>query len=274
MQNPSVDEGPDMTTGGTEDMSGGGLRDQAVASLRRDGVTIVQDALTDDQCRQTREGIDWALRTQVGLSPLHRQRTYEYFREFPIFVDLIEHPLAIAVADRCLGSAYHLICAEITRNERGNHYLEGVKKVHQDDCFFPQQPELQADLQTRMYGFTAQWVILDIPAPMGPTQFIPGPHVGGTRYTSDEPDSSFTFGNHFPKGSLVLYDHRTWHRGTDNHCDTPRDLIQNGYALHAVDKVQIRTPTDGGELYIPCDRLIDQGSETVRRLLSRTAVKV
>ena len=73
--------------------------DQIVASLRQDGVTIVQDALTDDQCRQALEGIDWAMRTQVGPLPLQRQRTYEYFREFPIFVDLIEHPLAIGVAD-------------------------------------------------------------------------------------------------------------------------------------------------------------------------------
>ena len=140
--------------------------------------------------------------------------------------------------------------------------------------FFSQQPELLEDLQTRIYGFTAQWIILDIPALMGPTQFIPGSHVGRTQYASDEPDSSFTFRDHFRKGSLVLYDHRTWHRGTDNHCDTPRDLIQNGYALHAVDKVQLRTPTDDGEVYVPCDRLIDQGSETIRRLLSWTAVKV
>ena len=69
-----------------------------------------------------------------------------------------------------LGSEYHLICAEITRNEKGNHYLEGVKNAHQDGCFFPQQPELLEEMQTRMYGFTAQWVILDIPARMGPTQ--------------------------------------------------------------------------------------------------------
>jgi hypothetical protein len=264
-----MDESTDMAAcGGTRGVPGRCPLD--VASLLRDGVTIIEAALTDDQCRQSLEGIDWAMRTQVGLHPLLRQRTYEYFRQFPIFVELIEHPLAIGVADQCLGSEYHLICAEITRNEKDNHYQEDVKNAHQDRCFFPEQPELREDLQNRMYGFTAQWVILDIPAQMGPTQFIPESHIGGTPDAIDRPDSCFAFQDHFPKGSLVLYDHRTWHRGTDNHSDRPRDLIQNSYALHAVDKVQLRTPTDAGDVYIPCESLIDQGSETIRRLLSRS----
>jgi hypothetical protein len=68
---------------------------------------------------------------------------------------------------------------------------------------------------------------------------------------------------------LVFYDHRTWHRGTDNHIDRPRDLVQNSYALHAIDKVQITTPQDdGSEVYIPCVDLIETGSDVIKKLLS------
>ena len=243
---------------------------QIVESLDTDGGTLVEGILSDRECQDALEGIAWAMETQAGPLPLQRQRTYEYFRDHPIFVELVEHPLVIAVAEACLGPKYHLICAEITRNERENHYLEVVKNIHQDHCFFPDDLDHQLDMQIRMYGFTAQWVILDIPLEMGPTEFIVGSHNTGKQYTNEEAPSLISFQNHFPKGSLLLYDHRVWHRGTDNRTQTPRDLIQNCYARHAVDKVQIRTPqSDGADIYIPCSELLETGSDTLRRLLSQ-----
>ena len=242
--------------------------DEAAKTLERDGVTIVEDVLDDDQCRRLQEGFEWGLANTVGPRPLQRQRTYEWFREHPILVELLGHPLPIAVADACLGPEYHCICAETTRNEKDNHFLEAVKDIHQDHCFFPEQADLLEDMQTRMYGFTAQWVYHDIPSEMGPTEFIVGSHVGDIRYSNEEAPDSISFIDHFPKGCLVLYDHRTWHRGTDNHSEAPRDLTQNCYALHAVDKVQIMTPqADGTERYVPCEELLADASDIVHKLL-------
>lgn len=239
------------------------------SSLKTDGVTLVENVLSDDQCGALLEGIEWGFQSRQGPLPQHRQRTYEWFREHPIFIELLEHPLVIEVAEVCLGAQYHLICAEISRNEKENHYLAGVKNVHQDVCFFPKDPELLEDIHARMYGFTAQWVAHDIPAEMGPTEFIVGSHQGKRSYTSDEAPSAISFIDHFPQGSLVFYDHRTWHRGTDNHIDRPRDLVQNSYALHAIDKVQITTPQDdGSEVYIPCVALMETGSDVIKKLLS------
>ena len=238
-------------------------------TLKTDGVTLVENVLSSDQCQRLLAGIEWGFQNHEGPLPMQRQRIYEWFREHPIFIELLEHPLATAVADACLGPEYHLICAETTRNVKDNHFLEGVKNIHQDHCFFPEDPELLEDMKTRIYGITAQWVAHDIPAEMGPTEFIVGSHEGDRPYTNDEAPSSISFVNHFPKGSLVFYDHRTWHRGTDNHADRPRDLMQNCYALHAVDKVQIRTPhDDGSERYVPCVELIENGSDIIRKLLS------
>lgn len=240
-----------------------------VSSLKTDGVTFVEDAMSDDQCQQLLDGTEWGFQNRQGPLPMQRQRIYEWFREHPIFIELLEHPLVFEVANTCLGPDYHLICAETTRNKKDDHFLAAVKNIHQDHCFFPEDPDLLEDMQTRMYGFTAQWVAHDIPAEMGPTEFIVGSHEGGRRYTNEEASSEISFLNHFPKGSLVFYDHRTWHRGTDNHTSIPRDLMQNCYALHAIDKVQIRTPqADGSEVYVPCTDLIEVGSDTIRKLLS------
>jgi hypothetical protein len=132
--------------------------EEIVSALQDDGVTLVENQLTDQQCQQALDGIEWGLQNKTGPRALQGQRTYEWFREFPIFVDVIEHPLVIEIAEACLGQEYHLICAEITRNEKDNHYLEAVKNIHQDHCFFPTQPEDLTAMQSRMYGFTAQWV--------------------------------------------------------------------------------------------------------------------
>jgi len=75
-----------------------------VTSLKTDGVTLVENVLSDDQCGALLDGIEWGFQNRQGPLPLHRQRTYEWFREHPIFTELLEHPLVIEVADACLGS--------------------------------------------------------------------------------------------------------------------------------------------------------------------------
>ncbi len=62
---------------------------QIVESLETDGVTLVEGVLSDRECQDALEGIAWAMETQAGPLPLQRQRTYEYFRDHPIFVELV-----------------------------------------------------------------------------------------------------------------------------------------------------------------------------------------
>lgn len=241
---------------------------EIVKTLKRDGVVMVENQLDDERCRQALEGIEWGMRNKTGPFKFHRQRTYEWFQEFPVFFELIEFPLVIEVVEGYLGPDFHLICAEVTRNQKENHYLPGVKKIHQDTCFFPNQPKLKDDIHNRPYGLTAQWVLLDIPPEMGPTEFILGSHTSSEKYTDEDLTPKNSFSRFFPKGSIVFYDHRTWHRGTDTFTETNRDLPQNCYAVPAIDKVQIMTPQpDDEEIYIPCEELLANGSDTLRKLL-------
>ena len=241
---------------------------EIVKTLQRDGVIMIENQLDDERCRQALEGIEWGMRNKTGKYKFHRERTYEWFREFPIFIELIEFPLVIEVAEVYLGTEFHLICAEVFRNQRGNHYLPGVKKLHQDEVFFPTQPNLKADIHSRPFGLTAQWVLLDIPPEMGPTEFIVGSHTSSENYTNEDLTAKNSFTRFFPKGSIIFYDHRTWHRGTDTFTETNRDLVQNCYAIPAINKVQIMTlQPDGEEIYIPCEELLANGGDTLRKLL-------
>ena len=245
--------------------------EQIVQALLKDGVVIIENQITDDQCNRALAGIEWGMKNKTGRYEFHRQQTYEWFEQHPIFVELIEHPLVIQICETMFGDEYHLICAEITRNQKDKHYLPGTKKLHQDMSFFPKQTELAEDIYNRIYGFTAQWACQDITPEIGPTGFMVGTHKSRQTFTNEDlrPENSFT--NFFPKGSLILYDHRAWHCGADNLTDTPRDLPQNCYARLEIDKVQIKTlMPDGTEEYILCQELMDVASETMRKLLAPT----
>jgi ectoine hydroxylase-related dioxygenase (phytanoyl-CoA dioxygenase family) len=242
--------------------------EQIVKALLCDGVVMIEKQITDDQCDRALSGIEWAMKNKTGRYEFHRQQTYKWFEEHPIFVELIEHPLVIEICEAVFGVDYHLICAEVTRNQKDNHYLPGTKKLHQDMSFFPKQPELADDIYNQMYGFTAQWACQEITPEIGPTGFMIGSNNSRQTFTNEEltPENSFT--NFFPKGSLILYDHRTWHCGVDNLTDTPRDLPQNCYSRLEIDKVQIKTlMPDGKEEYILCRELMEVASDAMKKLL-------
>ena len=67
--------------------------------MKTDGVTLVENVLSDNHCRALLDGIEWGFQNRQGPLPMFRQRTYEWFREHPILMELLEHPLVIEVAD-------------------------------------------------------------------------------------------------------------------------------------------------------------------------------
>ena len=59
-----------------------------------------------------------------------------------------------------------------------------------------------------MYGFTAQWVAHDIPAEMGPTEFIVGSHEGKRPYTNDEALSAISSDSSHEMDQLTVAEQR------------------------------------------------------------------
>ncbi|MCX5662703.1 MAG: phytanoyl-CoA dioxygenase family protein [Planctomycetota bacterium] len=242
-------------------------------AFERDGVLILDRLLTPAQLAAAQAGVDWAMAHAGGPHRWIKQRSYEWHERHPVFVELIEHPAAIAAARMLLGEDFHLIAAQCSRNTRDDHYAPGVMQFHQDAVFFPKPGRAPADVPANRCGFSAMWTLQETPLAMGPTEFIPGSHIqGDRRYGNDDfpagRSSDGLLRRDVPAGSLILFNHRTWHRGGPNTTEQPRDLVTNAYARPEVEKVQILTPRgDGTEAYVPCEPVLAKASLMLSQLL-------
>jgi ectoine hydroxylase-related dioxygenase (phytanoyl-CoA dioxygenase family) len=239
----------------------------------REGYLVVERVLDARQLREAEAGVRWAMGNVPGEYKWIKQRSYEWFREHPIFAELIEHPLVMDFARHYLGPDVRLIAAQCSRNTREDHYAPGVMQIHQDACFFAPPGASPPGVPEHRYGFSAMWYLQDTPLDMGPTELVPGAHLDGQRqHTNDSltADHARIWRAAIPAGSLLFFNHRTWHRGAPNRTDRPRDLITNAYARGPVIGSQITTKiADGSMKYVPPTDLLPRYSPTLRALLER-----
>ena len=233
-----------------------------VDAMETDGFAVVEGLLNGEQLKQAAAAVRQLMAEPGETYKWIRQRTYEHFRTLPVFVDLIVHPMVIAIAQAWCGQDLHLIAAQCSRNTKDEPYFSGVTTLHQDKVFFPEKA--LAGVPIWRYGFTAMWYMQDTPLEMGPTQVVPGSHK---RDGDDPPGDDQRVSGIMPAGSLLLFAHATWHSGALNHTDRPRDLISNAYARPELKKVQLTTPVDGGGRYVQPDALLRPGGDMLRQLL-------
>ncbi len=249
-----------------------GRLDSWIDTYDRDGLVLIDGLLPPEKVNEASRGVDWAMSNIGGNYKWIKQRTYEWFREHPIFVELIEHPLVLDFARSILGDDFHLIAAQCSRNTRDDHYAPGVNQIHQDAGLFPPQDRRVGDLPDHHYGFSAMWYLQDTPLEMGPTELLRGSHADGGRKHSNteiEQDSSTLFRRAIAAGSLLIFSHYTWHRGANNTTERPRDLITNAYARPQVPKgehVSIKGE-DGVERFSPPTDVMSMLSAGMKRLL-------
>ena len=243
---------------------------QTLDSFDTDGWAIVEGLLTKNQVVRAKRAVEHALAQPWPVSPWIRPRTYQWHEEHPIFIEIMEHPFAVEFARGWLGGDFHLIAAQCSRNTRDAFYAPGADGLHQDAVFFPRAERREEGVADDRYSFSAMWYLQDTPLEMGPTELVSGSHNAGIDYSGKMYVTVFR--QAMPAGSLLLFNHRTFHRGAPNNTALPRDLITNAYARRAVEKVQLTTPqAAGGEMYMPCNPLLDDCSNVLRQLLAEPA---
>ncbi|MDA0839161.1 MAG: phytanoyl-CoA dioxygenase family protein [Planctomycetota bacterium] len=241
---------------------------QLVIEFESQGVALIESLMTPTQIVAAQTAVEWAMSQKQERYKWIRQRTYEWFETHPIFVELMEHPLALEIAGRILGSDFHLIAAQCSRNTKDDPYAPGAMNIHRDKVFFPTDEKMTEGILPHHYGFSAMWYVQDTPLEMGPTELILRSHLTDNSYRQDALDGVELFRRSIPAGSLLLFFHRTWHRGAWNQTDTPRDLITNAYARREIDKVQLTSSLENeGDCYVPCEQLLKISSESIRKLL-------
>jgi ectoine hydroxylase-related dioxygenase (phytanoyl-CoA dioxygenase family) len=237
------------------------------AAYDRDGFVLVESLLDPRQIAEAQAGVAWAMANVAGNYRWIKQRTYEWLDAQPIFVELIEHPVVLELAERILGDDFHLIAAQCSRNTRDDFYAPGVTNIHQDGCFFPTAGRELPGVAPHHYGFSAMWYLQDTPLEMGPTETLRGKHLEGP-FTNADVEERDIWRRPIPAGSLLVFAHRCWHRGALNQTDRPRDLITNAYARRAIDKVHLFSRQhDGQEAYATPRELLARLSPAMRDLL-------
>lgn len=215
-----------------------------VDAFLRDGVAIVNQAVTPEAVRRMRELADHAIdvtapRDQVepvyGTPVLRNTQSVDpFFAEF-----LTLEPFA-TLNRAILGADFGFCGQNVIRSGLG----QGISRWHVDDVLelplSPGQERHDASLRLPVLWFSYQIALSDILSPDdGPTEIVAGSHYSGKTPPRDRLDPDETTPPEFAgrraepvlcrAGDIYLFNHQLWHRGSPNRSGRVRYLMQNQY---------------------------------------------
>ncbi|OZE13444.1 hypothetical protein CH249_01410 [Rhodococcus sp. 05-2255-3B1] len=181
-------------------------RGTAAEDLRTFGYCVVADVLNDDRVHELKSRIrDVAEAEQSNGSAWTsngNQKVFNLINQGSIFLDLVEHPIAIDFACQQLGPDPLLssLVANIARP--GNKQ----QQLHADQQYVP-------DPWPNVFSMNIVWALDDFTEENGATVVVPGSHRDGRApYSGAGPLQSITG----PAGSMVVLDGRVWHAAGAN----------------------------------------------------------
>ena len=196
-----------------------------VDAIRQVGYCVVPEVLTPETARGLRSIVD-ALRareTQDDATELGHQRVLHLAAKHPAFVDLMCHPVALAVWEHLLGA--DCICSTWTSNTA----FPGADLTywHVDHPYWAIASPYPVEIP--LTGQTI-WCLDSFSETNGATRFIPGSHLRPyiPEHNGNYDDSGLTV--EAPIGSLILAHGACWHSAGYNRSDQPRTAIFGRYA--------------------------------------------
>lgn len=183
----------------------------AKAQLQREGFAIIPEVLDPDACAYVRARL-WraaeeserrgAPTRNIGIDPNeHNVRVFNLLDLDPVFVELIQHPLAIDIVTSLLGSGF------LISNFTANIALPGSKsmKPHSDQSIVVPEPWFQP------WSMNIIWCLNDIHAANGATLYLPMSHnIAWAREAPADPRAGMQ-PFEASAGSVIAMDGRLWH---------------------------------------------------------------
>jgi len=151
------------------------------------------------------------------------------FNHDPIFLQYLDRPEVIDLAEALHGDNCHIIgmTAWVTGPGRAD------QKLHCDWLPLELPEDILADprVKTPVFISTTHYYLDDVYEELGPTKFIPGSHLSGkkpgeAREWKGETEKSIICN----AGDAVTFRSEVWHRGSANHSNENRYLLQVHYA--------------------------------------------
>ena len=204
-----------------------GLAEQ-VSALRDRGFCVVDEVLTPEETSRARERLWAAAREneQRGASlhlPIDRNasnvRVFGLIERDPLFRDLIQHPLAIALVTALLGENF------LISNFTANIALPGSQpmKPHSDQGIVVPEPWLAP------WSINIIWCLNDVHESNGATRYLPLSHRLTRR--DELPDGYEAMMKPFEAaaGSIIAMDGRLWHTSGANVTANEERAMMFGY---------------------------------------------
>lgn len=199
-------------------------------ALHEDGFALVPGVLNNEEIAALRAALD---RLQpFGFDHVGLNEHYKCaFNRERVFLDLIDRPGIVELAEAVMGEQCHIIGQSAWRSHPGHN---GVG-VHADKVFVPLPESVfeQPGYRLPIYLCTAHYYLNDIPTEAYcPTCVIPGSHKSGRWPGKGETEwqGKVLEPVLVKAGDVLFFRSEVWHSGSLNSSDTIRYLIQVHYS--------------------------------------------
>ncbi len=186
----------------------------ARAALAHEGVAVLTGVLDPERTREVRRRLEKAAtaseadgvptRGYAFDTDTRNRRVFHLFNLDAVFIDLIQHPEALAFVRQTLGEAFLISNFSVNITAPGS----GRMMLHADQGYvlppWPAQP----------LACNVAWLLDDFTVENGGTRYVPGSHLRGRSPAADEQVDTVPLVA--PAGSLLAMDGRLWHRTGDN----------------------------------------------------------
>lgn len=114
----------------------------------------------------------------------------------------------------------------------------GINKWHQDDPphYIVRGGEIPTNVHLPVLSLTANYYLTDVDSVEdGPTLFVPGSHLFGKPCPSQIDEGKYpVYTCLAPRGSVIMFNCQTWHRGSANTSERTRYVSQVSYARRMI----------------------------------------
>jgi ectoine hydroxylase-related dioxygenase (phytanoyl-CoA dioxygenase family) len=183
---------------------------EAKRIVDRDGICVIENVLDSVALARVRKALHDAIaRDQAGGVPVRgfpfdpdsrNVRIFDLVGKDPVFIELVEHPIAIEMVRHMIGEPFSL------SNFSGNITAPGsaAMVMHADQGYVP------APWPPYPMAVNVAWAIDEFTDANGGTRFVAGSHLRD-HGPSASADSAATTAVECPAGSIFIMDGRVWH---------------------------------------------------------------
>lgn len=219
----------------------------ALNDIRRDGFTVLENALTPDLSMAIRHGLDpWLQGARMGRNDFEgfkSERVYALLSKVPEIAVMVEHGETLGIVDSLLPKN-HLLSAALAINL---HPGETPQRFHIDDG----GNALPIPQPRDMLGVSTMWALDDFTAQNGATEVIPGSH----RWSDDrKPKERESIAINMPAGSVLIFAGNLYHRGGANQSTQHRLGITIQYCdpnMRQLENMSLAVPPDTAASFSP-----------------------